>query len=107
MIDVPAELLKIKTHMPRVYEAINAKADHDKVWKDRKPGLRSFVRRGVAGEPNCFYAFEAGYVVGTPFNLREVSRDVAQYMVTLGRDHLCIWPEPLMQPATPATKRPE
>lgn len=100
MIDVQTELAKIKTHMPRVYEAINAKADHDKAWKDRKPGLRAFVRRGVAGEPNCFYAFEAGHVVGTPFNLPEVSRDVAQYMVTFGVSHLCIWPEPLAQATT-------
>lgn len=102
-VDVTDQLLKIKTCMPRTYEAINQKADTDKFWQARKPGLRSFVRRGLAGEPNCFYAFEAGHVVGTPFTLAEVNRNVAEYMVSFGVSHLCVWPEPLHLPATSST----
>ena len=54
----------IKEKMPGVYENIqlNAKA----IGKD----AFTWVRRGLQGEPDCFYAFEAGYVVGTPFNVQ-------------------------------------
>lgn len=48
--------------MPRVWEAIEARreefgADH----------VADCIRRGMAGEPDWFYAFERGHVVGTPF----------------------------------------
>jgi hypothetical protein len=69
-IDVQAQIEDIKRFMPEAYV---------------------LVRKGLRGEANCFYAFERGRVVGTPFNLVEVTRDIAQYMVTFGCAHVCIW----------------
>lgn len=83
--EVAAKIDQIKQHMPEVYKCIKAKAG--------EIGNQAFelVRRGLRGEANCFYAFEAGHVVGTPFTLTEVSRDIAQYMVTFGCVHVCIF----------------
>jgi hypothetical protein len=52
----------IKTQMPMVYGAIQDKAQQ--IGKD----AFALVRKGLRGEPNTFYAFERGYVVGTPFS---------------------------------------
>ena len=95
-VDVTAKIEEIKRYMPETYKSIKAKA--------AAIGNDAFVlvRRGLRGEANCFYAVEAGRVVGAPFNLSEVNRDIAQYMVTFGLSCVCIWAEPLAQ-AAPAT----
>lgn len=84
-IDVQAKIEEIKGAMPETYASIQAKA------KEIGNEAYVLVRKGLRGEANCFYAFEKGRVVGTPFNLVEVQRDIAQYMVTLGCAHVCIW----------------
>lgn len=84
-VDVAAKIEEIKHHMPETYASIKAKAES--VGSD----AYVMVRRGLRGEANQFYAFEGGRVVGTPFTLIEVARDVAQYMVTFGCVHVCIW----------------
>lgn len=92
-VDVAAKIEEIKHYMPETYKAIKAKA--------QVIGNEAFVlvRRGLRGEADCFYAFEGGRVVGTPFALSEVSRDVAQYMVTFGCVHVCIWAAPALPAA--------
>jgi hypothetical protein len=84
-VDVPALIEDIKRFMPETYASIKRKAE--------EVGNEAYVlvRRGLRGEPNCFYAFERGRVMGTPFSLVEVQRDIAQYMVTLGCAHVCIF----------------
>lgn len=82
---IEAGLKVIKTQMPQTYKQIQAKA------AEIGTTAYALVRRGIAGHANCFYAFERGHVVGTPFNLVEVARDVAQAMVTLGCAHVCIF----------------
>jgi hypothetical protein len=84
-VDVTALIEDIKRFMPETYASIKAKAEE--VGTD----AYVLVRRGLRGEPNCFYAFERGRVVGTPFNLPEVTRDIAQYMVMFGCAHACIF----------------
>jgi hypothetical protein len=86
-VDVNSQIELIKRHMPETYKSIQSKA--------AQIGNEAFVlvRRGLRGEANCFYAFEEGRVVGTPFTLVEVTRDVAQYMVTFGCTYVCIWKE--------------
>lgn len=84
-IDVTAKIEEIKRFMPETYKSIQAKS------KDIGNEAFVLVRKGLRGTPNSFYAFEGGRVVGTPFNLQEVARDVAQYMVTFGCAHVCIW----------------
>lgn len=82
---VDAGLAEIKGHMPETYRAIQAKAANI--------GNRAyaFVRRGLAGQPNAFYAMENGRVVGTPFDLPDVSADLARLMVQFGCRHLIMW----------------
>lgn len=82
---VDLQIANIKAHMPRVYQAIEAKANNI--------GKLAFawVRRGLRGEPNCFYAFEAGYVVGTPFNRADIMPEIARYMVQFGCDHIVVF----------------
>lgn len=84
-VDVAGSIHIIKTQMPETYKSIQAKAT--------KVGNKAFelVRRALRGEPNCFWAMEAGHVMGTPFALPEVSRDMAQYMVTFGCAYVCIF----------------
>lgn len=79
------QIAMIKASMPAVYEAVQAKA--------AEIGREAFalVRRGARGEPNCFYAFEGGRVVGTPFD-GDVPPDVAQLIVRFGTTFLCMWP---------------
>lgn len=81
---IEADVTTIKNHMPQTYKAIRAKADEMK-------GVFALVRRGLAGEPNCFYAVEGGRVIGTKFNLVNVTDEVAGLMVRFGSRHLCMW----------------
>lgn len=86
--EVNARLEVIKTKMPKTYAAIQAKA--------KEIGTEAFalVKRSLRGEANAFYAMERGHVVGTPFNMPEVTADVAAYMVRFGADFVCIWSAP-------------
>ncbi len=82
-----AEVLQvIKTKMPNTYEAVRAKAD------EIGSQAYSWVRAGIRGEPNRFYAVEAGYVVGTPFAGHRIEAQVAALMCNFGTDYVCIWP---------------
>ena len=76
-------LLLIKTRMPETYAAIQAKA------AQQGNGVYTLVRRGIRGQANCFWATEAGHVVGTPFN-QGVQAEAAQAMVRFGCAYVCI-----------------
>lgn len=80
-----AELLQlIKTRMPQTYEQITRKA------KVQGNGVYTLVRRGLRGDSNCFWAMEAGHVVGTPFEATHpVSAVMALSMVKFGCAHVC------------------
>ena len=85
-IDVAAEIQVIKQHMPDTYKSIQAKAAE--IGND----AYVLVRRGLRGEPNCFWAMERGHIKGTLFNLPDTQRDVAWAMVCWGSAHACIFP---------------
>jgi hypothetical protein len=82
---VEAHIAEIKAYMPETYKSIQAKA--------AKVGNTAYalVKRSLKGEANCFWACERGWVKGTPFSTGEIQRDVAQYMVSLGCAHVCIF----------------
>lgn len=84
---VADKLALIKGSMPNVYLSVKAKSAE-------RPGAFALVRRGLRGEANCFYAFERGHVVGTPFALPGINADVASAMVQFGCAHVCIWALP-------------
>lgn len=84
---VDQRLQVIKSRMPNVRQAIEDRAV--------LIGNEAFalVRRGLRGEPGCFYALEGGYVVGTPFGDADPRMaQVAQFLVRFGCAHVCIWP---------------
>lgn len=83
---VEAQVAVIKACMPNTYASIQAQA--------RVLGNDAFalVRRAVRGEPGCFYAIEAGHVVGAPFTGHPIMADVALSMVQYGCTHVVIWP---------------
>jgi hypothetical protein len=84
--EVAQVLQVIKTKMPNVYAAIQAKAT------EIGPEAFSLVRQGIRGEPYKFYAFEAGHVVGTPFAGHPIEADVASFMCSFGCPFVCLWP---------------
>ena len=76
--EVQKRLDHIKRNMPQTYEVITDKA------KVQGNAVFRAVRQGVAGEPNRFWAMEAGHFAGTAFNLRTVQDEVAWAMVNFG-----------------------
>lgn len=97
---VKAGIDLIKSRMPETYKSIQQRETGVMDEVAGQPvavvpaygkAVYNLVRRGIRGEANCFYAFERGHVVGTPFSQQEVSRDVAQAMVTFGCAHICIF----------------
>jgi len=82
---VEEKIAEITAYMPETYKSIQAKA--------QQVGNKAYewVRRGLRGEANCFYAFEAGHVVGTPFNRTDIMEHVSKYMVQFGCEHIVIW----------------
>lgn len=96
-IDVQARINEIKQHMPQTYGAIQDKARTE--GKD----VFALVRRGLKGEANCFWAMEAGHVMGTPFNLVGIGADIAHLMCQFGCRHVVMWATPTQ--AAPAAKQ--
>lgn len=76
----------IKARMPLTYAAVEEKA------KEIGNEAYALVRRGARGERGCFYAFEAGRTVGTPFDA-PVPVGVARLVARYGMRFVCVWPE--------------
>lgn len=53
----------LKELMPKVAAMV---AEKRRLWGDAH--VTDVVNRGMKGERNCFYAFEAGHIVGAPFD---------------------------------------
>jgi hypothetical protein len=85
--EVEAVKRTIKADMPETYAAIQARA------ADSDIGRQAFalVTRGIKGEPNCFYAVERGHVVGTPFDIPDVTGELASLIVRFGCSFLIMW----------------
>lgn len=82
--NVDAEIAVIKSKMPGVYQSIKDQAA-------KGQGVFEVVRRGLRGEPNCFYAIEGGHVMGTPFKDTTIMDDMAALMVRYGKASVCIF----------------
>ena len=69
-VDVDEAIRLIKSRMPETYKSIQAKA--------AQSGREAYamVRRSIAGQANTFWAVERGMVVGTPFNMPDITVDV-------------------------------
>lgn len=82
---IDAQLALIKDHMPMTYKAIKDKAG--------EIGNRAYgyVRSGIVGKPNTFYAIEAGRAVGTPFVNVVGADQLADYIRQFGCTFLILW----------------
>ena len=87
--EVATKVAEIKANMPETYKAIQDKA------KVQGNEAYAQVRRGLRGEPNCFFAIERGWKMGTPFNITDIQADVALRMVQFGVDYAMVWMEPV------------
>ena len=76
---------RIKEAMPETYKAIQAKAAA--VGKN----AYGWVRKGLSGQPNFFYAMERGHVMGTPFTVANIQHDVAATMVEFGASFIVMF----------------
>ena len=84
---VQQRLQVIKARMPNVRQSIEDKA------AQIGPEAYALVRRGLRGEPGCFYALEAGHVMGTPFGRTDPRmQQLAQFLVRFGCAYVCIFP---------------
>lgn len=91
-VDVEARVQEIKVHMPETYKAIQTKAAE--IGRE----AYAFVRRGISGQANTFYAVERGWVVGTPFTVSDISADMARLMVMFGHRSMVMWGVQTAQP---------
>ena len=84
---IEQRIAELKDHMPETYKSIQAKA--------ALIGREAFalVRRGLAGQPCCFWAMERGRVMGTPFAGHPIEADVALAMVQFGCGFAVVWAE--------------
>lgn len=56
------------------------------------PEARALVRRALRGEAGCFYAIEAGHVVGNPAGLdARTLQELGEFVVVFGCAHARIW----------------
>lgn len=56
------QAIDLRTAMPNVARLVDERrATHGAAWVNDR------IKRAMAGQPNEFYAFEAGHVLGTPF----------------------------------------
>lgn len=52
------------------------------------------IRAAIGGKPDLFYAFEAGHVLGTPFERDTVVSDAVRICVTLGGSYAMVIAKP-------------
>jgi len=71
------EIAEIKQHMPKTYAYV------------KEQGGEAMAKRGIKGEPNCFYAMENGWVKGTPFTVSSAQSEMAALMVQFGVSFMC------------------
>jgi hypothetical protein len=80
----------IKTRMPNTYKSVL-----DESKKRGKDVVAALVSDAIRGKPNCFYAWEAGYVMGAPFNMPNLTGELAAQIVGFGVKHMVCWALPV------------
>ena len=86
---VVGQLAFIKVQMPLTYQAIQRKA------AEHGNGVFGLVRRGIKGQPNCFWAAERSHAVGTPFTGLAEAGKLADTIRQFGCAHVCMLAEPV------------
>lgn len=85
--------------MPRVWEQIGKLRE-----QFGAAHVAECIRRGTAGEPDWFFAFEAGHVVGTPF---KADQRLAQWVLVaaaMGSKFGCVMRPPVQGSADGANR---
>jgi len=82
---VAQQVAEIKATMPGIYRLIQDKAE------DIGRPAYSLVRRSLAGEPDCFFAWDKRRAIGTPFSSPGVMHDSMRFMAEFGSPLGAIW----------------
>lgn len=69
---------KLRDRMPTVAKMIDEKRA---LWGDIH--VKDCIKAAMQGEPNRFYAFEAGLVVGTPFDPASIDFEPAMKLAAM------------------------
>lgn len=85
---IKADQQTIKARMPQTYKYIQ-----DTVQRCGGDVFKN-VNRGLAGEPNRFYAFENQIIVGAPFNETDIMQTIIDQMMQNGAKYFCVLVEP-------------
>lgn len=80
--------------MPEVWKKLG---EYRKTYGDEH--VRQCIERGMAGEPDWFYAFEAGRIVGTPFTVDAVQSHLRVSVALGGKFAVVIRPPQQEAPA--------
>lgn len=81
--------MALKDEMPMTAEWVS---ERRKEWGNGH--VTEMVKRGMAGDPGCFYAIERGHVAGTPFPATHPINQDQQLAVMLG----CVFAAFMQQP---------
>lgn len=76
--ELAKQIAEIRNFMPKTYAYV----------KERQ--AEAMAKRGIKGEPNCFYAIENGRVKGAPFTVSDVPAELALQMVKYGFGFVCM-----------------
>lgn len=87
---IKADQQTIKAKMPQTYKYIQ-----DTVTRCGADVFKN-VNRGLAGEPNRFYAFENEVLVGTPFTETDIMQTIIDAMMQNGAKYFCVLVEPVV-----------
>lgn len=87
----PVKKVDLRREMPETAAYVDARR---REWGAEYVNDR--IRRALKGEPNCFYAFEGGHVLGTPFDMA-VSAEVAVQIVRWGVKFCCLLQGPVKE----------
>lgn len=71
--------MDLRVEMPSVAALVDERRKLDGVeW------VNDCIKRAIRGEPDYFYAFEAGHVLGTPFRSDPITEKVVRMSISYG-----------------------
>ena len=81
--------MDLRTAMPTVARLFDERRQRDGVeW------VNSCIKRGMAGEPDYFYAFEAGHVLGTPMTSDPITEKCVRMSIGYGGKYAMVMRNP-------------
>lgn len=86
---VDQQIAQIKAQHPGIMKLIQDKAENTQTGIGNR--AYALARRGLAGEPNCFAAWDGKRFFGTPFSVPGMMQDAMALMAAHGVPLGAIW----------------